>query len=349
MKIQNSRQLCWSCIVTFLVLNLIILTPGFGNAAPSAHAQMKQDAWPTHYFAPYNFQPSTQTDLVALSRNTGTKFYTLAFIINSKGKTCDATWNAIQPIGSWMQSRIAALQGAGGDVSPSFGGAAGIEIADSCTTVKSLEAQYQSVVTAYHLTHLDFDIEGKTLSNTHGNDLRNKAIAALQQQATAHGQQLKISFTLPVNITGLPEKGIDLLKNAIQNGVKVSAVNIMTMDYYNKNAPGNQMGQNAIKAAMSFFKQLQLLYPSKSTSELWAMIGLTPMIGMNDDHKEIFTLRDAEMVLNFATAQNIALLSFWDVQRDHQCTNGKRPPNSCTGVKQQPYQYDQLFAYFTNV
>ena len=349
MRTRNFCRLCWMGIIALLTLSLFVLTPGMGNAAPSAHAQTAQDNWPTHYFAPYNFQPSTQTNLIALSQHTGTKFYTLAFIINGKGKTCDATWNAIQPIGSWMQSRIAALQAAGGDVSPSFGGAAGVEIANSCTTVKSLEAQYQSVVTAYHLTHLDFDIEGKTLLNTHGNDLRNKAIAALQQQAAMHGQQLKISYTLAVNVTGLPQKGIDLLKNAIQNGVKVSVVNIMTMDYYNKNAPGNQMGQNAIKAAKSLFKQLQSLYPSKSASELWAMIGLTPMIGMNDDHKEIFTLQDARMVLNFAEQQNIALLSFWDVQRDHQCTNGKKPPNSCTGVKQQPYQYDQIFAAFTSV
>ena len=349
MRSRNFRRLCWTGMVTLLTLSLFVMMPGIGSTASAAHAQTGQDAWPTHYFAPYNFQPSTQTDLVALSRQTGTKFYTLAFIINGKGKPCQATWNGIQPIGSWMQSRIAALKAAGGDVSPSFGGAAGVEIADSCTNMKSLEAQYQSVVTAYHLTHLDFDIEGKTLLNTHGNDMRNKAIAALQQQAAAHGQQLKISYTLAVNVTGLPQKGIDLLKNAIQNGVKVSVVNIMTMDYYNKNAPGNKMGQNAIKAAKSLFKQLQSLYPSKSASELWAMEGLTPMIGMNDDHKEIFTLQDAKMVLNFAETQHIALLSFWDVQRDHQCTNGKKPPNSCTGVKQQPYQYDQIFAGFTSL
>lgn len=323
--------------------------PTMSNARAMNHAQSVSDAWPTSYFAPYNFQPSTQTDLVALSQKTGAKYYTLAFIINGKGKPCRATWNAMQPVGSWMKAQIAALQAAGGDVSVSFGGAAGVEIADSCTNLKSLETQYQSVISTYHLTHLDFDIEGKTLRNTKGNDLRNKAIAALQQQAEAQGQTLDISFTLAVNVTGLPKDEIDLLKNAIHNGVKISVVNIMTMDYYSKDAPGNMMGRNAIKAATSLFQQLQSLYPSKSASEVWAMIGLTPMIGMNDDHKEIFTLQNAQQVLNFAEQQHIALLSFWEVERDHQCANGQKPPNNCTGVKQQPYQYDQIFSNFTSM
>lgn len=197
------------------------------------------------------------------------------------------------------------------------------------------------------MTHLDFDIEGKTLLKTRANDLRNKAIAALQKQAAASGHPLTISYTLPVNVTGLTRAGIGLILDAIQNGVHVGIVNIMVMDYYSKNAPGNKMGQNAIKAANSLLKQLRVLYPSKPDSELWDMIGLTPMIGMNDDHKEIFTLQDAQMVLNFAEQQHIALLSFWDVQRDHQCMNGEKPPNGCTGVTQQPYQYDQTFVPFT--
>ncbi len=338
---MSARKIRLPGMVAFLVVSLLVLTTRFGPVQ-LAHAQT---SWPTHYFAPYNFDPSHQTDLVALSQKTGTKFFTLAFIINDKLKACQASWNAIQPIGSWMQSRISALQAAGGDVSASFGGASGKEVADSCTTISSLEAQYQSVITTYNLTHLDFDIEGKTLSDTKGNDRRNKAIAALQ----AANSQLVVSYTLSVNVTGLPQPEINLLQNAMQNGVNIRVVNIMVMDYYSKNAPGNQMGQNAIKAANSTYKQLHALYPSKSASELWEMLGLTPMIGMNDDHKEIFTLDDAQTVLNFAQQQNITLLSFWDVQRDHQCDHGQKPPNNCTGVKQEPYQYDQTFAPFTGM
>jgi chitinase len=340
---MSTRKVRLQGMAALLAMSLFVLTTRFG-AIPLAHAQT---TWPSRYFAPYTFDPSNQTDLVALSQQTGTKFFTLAFIINGKGGSCQASWNGTQPMGSWMQSSISALQAAGGDVSPSFGGASGTEIADSCTTVSSLQAQYQSVIDTYNLTHLDFDIEGNAISNTSGNDLRNKAIAGLQAHAAAVGKQLTISYTLSVNVTGLPSAGVGLLQNAIQNGVNVGIVNIMTMDYYSKNAPGNQMGQNAINAANSLFTQLQSLYPSKTASQIWAMIGLTPMIGVNDDRKEIFTLQDAQTVLSFAQQQNIALLSFWDVQRDHQCGKGESAPNHCTGVTQQPYQFDQTFAPFT--
>lgn len=337
-----TRKIRLTGMVAFLIVTLLAFTARSG--ALPAHAQT---AWPTRVFAPYSFDVSNQTDLVALSQQTGTKFFTLAFIINGKGGACQASWNATQPIGTWMQSSISALQAAGGDVSPSFGGASGTEIADSCTTVSSLQAQYQSVIDTYNLTHLDFDIEGNTLSNTNGNDLRNKAIAGLQAAATAAGKQLTISYTLPVNVTGLTQVGLSLLQDAIANGVNVGTVNIMTMDFYSKDAPGNQMGQNAINAANSTFSQLQALYPAKTASQIWAMIGLTPMIGVNDDRKEIFTLQDAQTVLTFAEQQNIALLSFWDVQRDHPCGKGESAPNRCAGVTQQAYQFDSTLAPFT--
>lgn len=342
MSTRMARILRISGVIVLIVVCLSVMI-GRLSFTQTAHAQ---PAWPDNYFAPYSFAPSNQDDLVALSQKTGTKYFTLAFIINQKGKTCQASWNSIQPVGSWMQDRIHTLQKFGGGVSVSFGGAAGTELADSCTTVKALEAQYQSLITTYNLTQLDFDIEGKTLANTAGNELRNKAIAALQADARAAGRKLVISYTLPVNVTGLPKSAVNLLQNAIQNGVEVGVVNIMTMDYYNKNAPGNKMARNTIRSAQSLFTQLHSLYPSKNSSQLWALVGLTPMIGVNDDPKEIFTLQDAQTVVQFAGQQHIALLSFWEVQRDHQCVNGQKPPNNCTGVQQQPYQYDQIFASF---
>ena len=155
-------------------------------------------------------------------------------------------------------------------MSVSFGGAAGQEIADSCTSVSSLEAQYQSVASTYNLTHLDFDVEGKTLSNTQGNVLRNKAIAAMQ----ARDPSLVISYTLPVNVTGLTQQAINLLKDAIKNGINISVVNIMTMDYYNKNAPGNQMGKTLSRPPTVSLNSCRLSIPRSppAKSGLWSVL-----------------------------------------------------------------------------
>jgi chitinase len=302
--------------------------------------------WPAHAFTPYSYDAFQQADLVALSQAAGTKFFTLAFIEATRGKACQASWNGRQPIGIWMQSSIQALRSTGGDVSMAFGGSAGNELSQSCATVSSLQAQYRSVINIYHLTHLDFDIEGKALTDARAMVQRNRAIASLQKQFVSTGRRLSVSYTLPVNVSGLTPSGINLLRDAILNGVTIDTINLMTMDYYSKHAPGNRMGQNAIRAASSVLRQLQPLYPGRSASQLWSLLGLTPMIGKNDDTREIFTLQDAQTVLNFARQQNLNRLSFWSVQHDRRCTHGQVAPHGCSGMRQQPYQYSQAFAAF---
>lgn len=306
----------------------------------------EQISWPTHYFAPYSYDTSQQTDLVALAQAGGTRFFTLAFIESGKDRTCQASWNTRQPVGSWMHARIDALRAMGGDVRVAFGGSANSELAAVCKTLPVLQAQYQVVIDTYGLTHLDFDIEGQTLTNARATDLRNRAIAALQKQAARQGRQLTISYTLPVKVTGLTWSALNLLRNAVQNGVRISVVNLMTMDYYSQHAPGEQMGQNAIAAAQSVFGQLQHIYPTASAAQLWHMLGLTPMIGVNDNPGEVFTLGDAQTVESFAERQHLHLLAFWSIQRDRACAGDQVAPHGCTGVAQQPGDYSQAFAAF---
>lgn len=302
--------------------------------------------WPARYFAPYSNDASSETDLVALSRASGARFFTLAFVEGSQDKTCQATWNTRQPIGSWMRGSIAALRAHGGDVRVAFGGSANSELAAVCDTLPDLFAQYQATVETYGLSHIDFDIEGQTLKNSQATHLRNQAIAALQRQAARAGRRLNVSYTLPVETTGLGQSSLHLLRDAIQTGVRVDVVNLMIMDYYSKNAPGDQMGQNAIAASSSVFSQLQQLYPAKSAEQLWGMLGLTPMIGVNDNPAETFTLRDAQLIDNFAERRQMALLSFWSIRRDRACADSQTAPHGCSGIDQQPYDYTQIFSAF---
>lgn len=69
-----------------------------------------------------------------------------------------------------------------------------------------------------------------------------------------------------------------MLKIATANGVDISRVNIMAMDYGNGfDQPGNPgMGQYAIDAATNTHNQLMTLYPSMSSQDAWSMVGVTP-------------------------------------------------------------------------
>ena len=159
------------------------------------------------------------------------------------------------------------------------------------TNVNALQAAYQSVIDAYGLTRIDFDIEGAAVADRASIDRRSEALAALQQNAAAAGKPLQVWFTLPVLPTGLTSDGLYVLQSALAHGVTITGVNVMAMDYGDSAAPspGGRMGDYAIEAATSTFGQVKALYGgAKTDAQLWAMIGVTPMIGLNDVTTEVF-------------------------------------------------------------
>ena len=303
--------------------------------------------FPAHYFAPYvDTSLGTPVNLTQTAQQDGDKFFTLAFIL-SGGSGCQAMWNGVTSVDSgFYASDINSLRGMGGDVAISFGGAAGIELGQQCGDVASLQAAYQSVIDNYQVTHLDFDIEGAAVADPTSIDRRNKAIAGLERANSG----LFVSYTLPVLPTGLTQDGINLLQNAVGNGVHVSVVNIMTMDY-GGGFPPNQMGQNAIQAGQSLFNQLQSIFPSASSSQLWAMEGNTPMIGVNDVQPEVTTLQDAQTITTWAEQNGITELAMWSVGRDQPCPGGQTGGSAsatCSGVSQQPLDFSRVFNAFTS-
>ncbi|WP_322480791.1 chitinase, partial [Thermogemmatispora sp.] len=331
--------------IAFAILSVLLAAGLLAGWQLRQNQPAQAAGFPVHYFAPYvdtGLYPTFQ--LTQTAQQIGVKFYTLAFIINGGG-SCQAEWNGTTPVNQgFLQSDISNLRALGGDVIVSFGGANGIELAQACSSVSSLQAQYQAVVSNYQLKRIDFDIEGAAIADSASVDRRNKAIAALQ----AANPGLVVSYTLPVMPSGLTQDGLNLLQNAIANGVNVGMVNIMAMDY-GSSVPPNQMGQNAISAAQSTFNQLKSLYPSKSSAQLWAMIGVTPMIGLNDVSPEVFTLQDAQQLLTFAQQNGLGELSMWSAGRDQPCpNNGAYVSPTCSGIQQQPFDFSKLFNQFTS-
>jgi len=297
--------------------------------------------FPSRFFAPYvdvTLYPTFQLTNAAPSVS---KFYTLAFIVDGGG--CVAEWGGVIALSTpdFLTADIASLRALGGDVIVSFGGQAGSELAQTCNSESALQTQYQSVITQYGLSRVDFDIEGAAVAEPASIALRDQAIAALQNA----NPNLQVSFTLPVMPTGLTQDGINVVQDAIDKGVSLTAVNVMAMDY---GQADSQMGQDAINAAVTTAGQLAALFPAKSTAEIDAMIGVTPMIGVNDVAGETFTLADAQLLETAAVRDGFGLLSFWSAARDRQCSGGveKYASDDCSGVLQSQYQYSGIFHQF---
>jgi chitinase len=235
---------------------------------------------------------------------------------------------------NYYLSEINAVRAAGGDVIAVFGGANGSDMASVCTTVSSLQAAYQAVISQYGFKWIDLNIEGGMVSDTASVDRRNKAIQALQ----AANPNLRVSYTLPVLQSGLLQNALDLLSNAKANGVRIDYVNVMTMNY----GPwGVDMGQAAIDAATNTYNQLTGLGISTK-------IGITPMIGQNNTQGEIFDLSDADQLLAYARATSyVGWLSFWSLGRDNGgCPGQTTASASCSGITQGSYDFSIRFKAF---
>jgi hypothetical protein len=314
-------------------------------------------AWPAHVFAPYVDMTLWPTyDLVSTARNQGLRYFTLAFITADSAKK--PAWGGYSEyevgtsFDAQMKNQISGVRALGGDVIVSFGGAAGQELALSITDVTALKNAYQSTIDAYGLSHIDFDIEGGAVADHASIDRRNQAIAALQQTAAAAGKSLDVSYTLPVLPSGLTADGLYVLQSALRFGVNLGNVNVMAMDYGDSAAPNPQgkMGDYAIAAATSLFDQLKTLYgTSKTDAQLWNLVGVTPMIGLNDITSETFDQQEARELLAFAQQKGIGRIAMWDLNRDQQNSAGKLAyvDNFSSSLVQSPYEFSQIFQPFT--
>ncbi len=292
-------------------------------------------------FAPYvdtSLYPAF--DLVASADATGVKNYNLAFITDGGG--CTPKWGGVTDLASDAgAARIGALRAKGGDVRVSFGGATGSELATTCSSADALAAAYGKAVEQFKLTKVDFDIEGGALPNTAANTRRAQAIAKLQQQHPG----LDVSFTLPVMPEGLTQDGVNLLSNAKSNGVKISAVNVMAMDY--GASYSGDMGTYAEQAATATQAQVKGVL-GLSDSAAWKAVAVTPMIGVNDVSSEVFKVDDATQLVSFAKSKGLGWLSMWSATRDKQCPGGAKnsADPTCSSITQDPYAFSKAFAAY---
>ncbi|MFJ6217432.1 glycosyl hydrolase family 18 protein [Streptomyces sp. NPDC092296] len=308
---------------------------------------------PAHVFAPY-FEAWTGDSPAALAAQSGAKNLTMAFLQTASKGSCTPYWNgdSSMPVSAaTFGSDIATIKANGGDVIPSFGGYTadntGTELADSCTSVDSIATAFEKVITTYDITRIDLDIEDNSLNNSAGIDRRNKAVKQVEDWAAANGRTVQFSYTLPTTTSGLASSGLAVLRNAVTNNARIDVVNLMTFDYYD--GATHNMATDTQNAAAGLQRQLASLYPTKSTAELWGMIGVTEMPGIDDyGPAETFTTADATTVYNWAVSKGINTLSFWALQRDNGGCPGTGGSDSCSGIAQSTWQFSHTFAPFTS-
>ncbi|MDB5892339.1 MAG: Chitinase [Polaromonas sp.] len=231
----------------------------------------------------------------------------------------------------------------GGRLLLSFGGADGVFAEIACKDDNKLFAMIENVMQQAGTRRLDFDIEGHQLLNSEANARRARVLARLQ----AKYPDIYISFSLPGWLHGFSGETMKLLNTTIAAGVQLDMINVMAQSFGANNirtmvVPAT-VGQATVMTFRAAANQMSTLFRNKTPAQLHAMMGVTPMVGKNDDGTT-FTLADAQTVANFAQANNLGMISYWSFHRDRaQAYAGNTNLGSYSGVAQSDFQYHRIF------
>ena len=270
----------------------------------------------------------------------------LAFVVAAGDDDCTPTWGKAYSLDEAaatfeLDRRVERMRREGRPLAVSFGGAINTELAAACSGVSELTVAYRTVMDRYRIDVMDLDIEGAMLDDGAATDRRGRAVAALQAERRSDGGSLDVWLTLPVAPQGLTEAGLTQVQRMLDAGVDLAGVNLMTMNYGTDGtvAPMSSMSIDALTATAA---QLRTIWRDRDLrlppGGVWSLLGATPMIGQNDVPGEVFSMDDARALNEFASAEGVARLSMWALNRDQTC--GSNYPNvrtvavSCSGIEQ---------------
>jgi chitinase len=320
----------------------------------SSSSSRSQAAIAVDTFAPYvDMTVPGRPTLAEIAEVSGADALHASFVIPTSDDSCSLSWDGQSDLDQYT-SEIKQAEAAGVGIIVTLGGEAGADFAQTCSDAASAEAQLQKLMDL-GIRSLDFDVEGEDrVSDEGANQIRADALAALQKKYP----DLQVSFTL--GAAAPTESGTDQgvadtgpWSAAVSAGVKVNLINVMTMDYGGEIAAAD-MGAATIATTTGLHQQIKQIQ-GLSSADAWKAVGITPMIGVNDETDEVFSLDDAKRVADFATQNGVGMLAYWSALRDQQCADGSdgtitdsdgntQVSDDCSGVSQSAYAFAALFS-----
>ena len=354
MRRGERRLSLWRASLGILIVAGLCAGGFFGfQQWKTTRAEISHAPW----FAPYVDVTASPTYSFEQINNKPNQDVVLSFIVSSPSDACTPTWGGAYTLDQARNSldldrRIARLRQQGGQIAVSFGGLDNQELAVKCTDPAKLESAYQSVIDRYNLDTIDLDLEQNGLTDSDAAIRRATAIAQLQSERRKSGKNLAVWVTLPVTPQGLNEDGTNAVAQLLAKHVDLAGVNIMTMDYGQSLAKGQNMLSGSESALTQTERQLGILYQRAgihlNDGTLWSKLGATPMIGQNDDTNEVFTLDNATGLNKFARSHGMGRMSMWSANRDITCGSNyvdvKVVSDSCSGVDESKQNFANLLS-----
>jgi hypothetical protein len=80
---------------------------------------------------------------------------------------------------------------------------------------------------------------------------------------------------------------------------------------------------------------------------LAANIGVTAMIGQNDDPAEVFTEANVQTLVSFAQPNHLGRLACWSADRDQPCSGSASGLAQCSEISQSPLDFTKIFPQYS--
>jgi chitinase len=317
------------------------------SASPSSPSR-------TTWFAPYVDTTLTPTFQFQDPSSDTSHQSVLGFVVSSPTSACTPSWGGAYSLKQAdeqlnLGNRIAQYQAIGGIPIVSFGGKANSELAVNCTDESALKTAYLSVINRYHLSTIDFDLEGASLQNWSSIKRRARVIAEVESSIVNAGGHLSVWVTLPVEPNGLQDNAVSAIDAFLHDHVALAGVNVMSMDFNSSNSDMITSVESSITATQTQLAKIFASYGVKMTStQVWNHLGTTVEIGQNDVAGEKFTVADAHTLATFADSHHLGRVSMWSINRDFQCGTAFAEigvqSNTCSGVAQTSRNFSNVFA-----
>jgi len=328
-----------------LPVHFEISDSNLGRFAPFADASL----WPPPDFNEYHSK-------------TNHNRFVMGFIVNDQNaKPCTPKWGGYTlysttkaqeekgdgPI--YLLEMLTKFRKSGGHAALSFGGAIGTPIEKTCPDAASLSVVIDEILRTYDQNEIDFDIEGEWVFDQESLSRRIQALLLLQEKRP----MLKVWLTLPVLPSGLTDAGQKIVQDFTAAGIRLMGLNIMTMNYGESVVKDvTKLDLYAMQALDSTFQQVKAIFQKaglqRTDEDIWHMLGVTPMIGINNVENEVFKLSHGENLVTFAKQKGLGLLSMWSIQRDFPCQEAQSTSVSltCSGTTQTDFAFTKFFSTF---
>jgi hypothetical protein len=258
---------------------------------------------------------------------------TLAFATGSCGSE---TWGGA-PAATFAAENVPQLQAANMDYVVSTGGEAGTFTCTSTAGMESFIARYASP----DLVGIDFDIEGGQSAS----DISSLVSSAAGAQAQY--PNLQFSFTIATlgasdgSYGGVNSLGNEVVQDVLGSGLKKYVINLMTMDFGSASSGVCVVVSGACEMAQSAEQAVTNLEHTYGIPA--SKIAVTPMIGLNDNTAETFTIADVDTLSSYAKANGLAGVHFWSFDRDTPCSDSSASATCDSLTSTTPMEYTNRF------